>query len=128
MISIFPTRIHLAVVRGKELALFWRSEMKVQKWDIFSGICSTKPDGRYAEMIIAQFLPDTVMTISDIKELDISLKPGLESYFVDGGIYRCDLSHIALKHRLEHIRFMNGSDIPRRYLTDQAYAALVLCL
>lgn len=127
MTSSFPTRVHLAVVWGKELALFWRDEIKIQKWDIFSGVCSTTPDGRYAEMVIAQFLPHTTITISDIKELDISPKPEFERYFIDGGIYRCDLSRIVCNHRPEHICFTDGSRIPREHLTDQAHAALTLC-
>jgi hypothetical protein len=125
MTNTFPASMHFVATFGGRVALFLRSEGKVNKWDLLRGLCSTKPDGRYAEMVLGQFIPN--IAISKSEEIDLSSKPEFQNYFVDGGIYLCTVSSITGKLNPESVRFTDGSDIPQHLLTDQAHAALCLC-
>ena len=121
----FPASVHFCAALGGKVVLFLTSVGKTQKWDVPSGVCSTKPDERYVEMVLGNFVPR--ISIGKAKEIDLSSKPEFQRHFVDGGLYLCNVLSFTGSLNPESIRFTDGSDIPQDLLTDQARAALCLC-
>ena len=125
MTKTFPASVHFVATFGGKVALYLKSVGKDLKWDIPCGVCSTEPNGRYAEMVLGQFIPN--IAVDGANEVDLSSTPESLRHFVDGGLYLCRVLSVNGKLNPESVLFTNGSDIPQHLLTDQAQAALCLC-